>query len=558
MTVKKLIVLALALAMAASVIACGPAQDGGANTTAAPATTQAAQQTTTAAPATTQAATTEATTEAEAKPALDTSERVNLISYMPGDASEDCDRVAAEVNKILLDKLNCTVTFNFLTWADYQGRYRLLLTSGEQVDMIYSANWLTDRVYARQNAWIWLEDLLPVVTPDLYAFITEVKGEYGWIDASEGGHIYAIPCASKGYRDGGVIYREDLRKKHDLPIPNTLENLEAFCLGIKENEPGMVPMLEPSSAGVAGYAGYAALELMQLEHMRFAISNEGVMVGYTTDRDGKFSYRDVVNYYESDMAIEDLKVMKRFLDNGFWSRNALSNPIDDPDGAFRVGQCAVRVAGQNGGKWSGYNSQAALDGNDWEFTFLTYKGFFNSSSPVQPTQDAMAFPRQGCRNVERALAVTEMYVLNQEVFNLIMYGIEGEHYTKDENNFYQPGPNNVNFPQGSFNFWNIDNINFGLLTPTEVVLREHYAELDNFKKVYPLPFSLDTTSVETECAAFLQVREQYFTPLAAGLSNDIEADLANFIDRAKAVGYEKAQQNYIDQWLAFCEERGLE
>jgi len=555
MSVKKVAIFIITLALMVSLFACSTPPPASNTTAEAAATTQA--PTTTAATTTTTTQTTTTTT-TEAKPALDTSTFVNLVSYMPGDSSPDSERVAGEINKILLEDLNCSVTFNYLTWADYQGRYRLLLTSGEQVDMIYSANWLSDRVYAKQNAWIWLDDLLPVYAPKLYDFITEIKGEYGWIDASEGGRIYAIPCASKGYRDGGIIYREDLRKKYNLPVPNTVENLEAFCQGIKDNEPGMVPMLEPASSGVAGYAGYAALELMQLEHMRYTISNEGVMVGYTTNRDGSFSYRDVINYYESDIVLDHLKVMKRFLDKGFWSRNALSNPIDDPDGAFKVGQCAVRVAGQNGGKWSGYNSQAAIEGNGWDFVFLTYKSFFNSSSPVQPTQDAMAFPRQGCRNVERALAVTEKYVLDEKVFDLLMYGIEGEHYTRDENNYYVPGPNNVNFPQGAFNFWNIDNINFGLLTPTEVALRAHYAELDKYKKVYPLPFSLDTKSVESETAAFLQVREQFFTPIVAGLSNDIEGDLQNFIAKAKAVGYEKAQKNYIDQWLAFCDERGLE
>ena len=68
---------------------------------------------------------------------------------------------------------------------------------------------------------------------------------------SVGGKVYAIPCTWPEYVCNGVKYREDLRVKYDLPVPDSVENLEAYLLGIQENDPsqGLLTVTTEESQG---------------------------------------------------------------------------------------------------------------------------------------------------------------------------------------------------------------------------------------------------------------------------------------------------------------------
>ena len=585
MHIRKTLMLALAALLAVSMVACGgaPKQAPALETTAAAATTTTAaaetttEATTAAAAETTTAAATEAATTTTAatttaatatiaaattvaaeerataaqNPNLDISTRVNLVNYHMGDPPEDLKRVNDLVNEILLAELNCTVEFLYTTWADYATRYSLLLTSGEQVDMIYSANWLTDRDYAKRNAFYFLDDLLPKYAPGLLKHI----GQPYWDDATENGYIYTIPCTWPEYIDGGLCYRADFCKKYNLPRPDTFENLEAYMLGVQENEPGLALTYEGGQTG-PHYTGFNGVDIVNLESFRYSITDCGLLIGYSADNSGKFSYRDVINYYDSDVIVNDMKLMKRFMELGFWSRNALSNPVDDADGAFKVGQCAARFSGQNPNKWGGYAGEAAISNPDWEFDYITYKGQYGYSTPVQPTQNGTAFPLAG-KNVERALAVVERITLGKDLHDLTHFGIEGEHYTRD-GEIYIPAANNKNFPMDSMNAWNWRNYNFWIAAESYNLIKEANKGYDKLIPLYPLSFAPDNALVETERAALAQIRNQFLAPIAAGLSTDIEGDLKTFLDKANAAGLQKVQQAFIDQWLAYCDMRGLQ
>ena len=55
-----------------------------------------------------------------------------------------------------------------------------------------------------------------------------------------------------------------------------------------------------------------------------------------------------------------------------------------------------------------------------------------------------------------------------------------------------------------------------------------------------------------------QVINQYLTPLRYGLTEDLEADLAVFFERAEAAGLSKVQDEYIRQYTEYCEINGVE
>ena len=51
---------------------------------------------------------------------------------------------------------------------------------------------------------------------------------------------------------GGIEYREDLREKYDLSVPDSIENLEAYLKGIQEKDPSQ-GLLAQNPQGILAY-----------------------------------------------------------------------------------------------------------------------------------------------------------------------------------------------------------------------------------------------------------------------------------------------------------------
>ncbi len=178
---------------------------------------------------------------------IDLSEQVDLVFYVMGDAPQDEAMVEDAINKILLEKCNATIDMQFSTWTDFQQKYSLEITS-QNADLIYIANWLNYGQLANSGAFLELDELLDTVAPTLKATV----GDAALNQTSVNGKIYAVPNTWAEYTSNGIKYREDLRVKYDLPVPDSLENLEAYLLGIKENEPsqGILTVTTEESQGL--------------------------------------------------------------------------------------------------------------------------------------------------------------------------------------------------------------------------------------------------------------------------------------------------------------------
>ena len=72
----------------------------------------------------------------------DLSNPETIVMYVLGDRPADMDMVLAKANEEYFQpNLNTTLDIEFLNWSDYQTKYPLLLSGGEQVDLIYTASW---------------------------------------------------------------------------------------------------------------------------------------------------------------------------------------------------------------------------------------------------------------------------------------------------------------------------------------------------------------------------------------------------------------------------------
>ena len=471
---------------------------------------------------------------------LDTSERVDFIIYELGDAPADLDLVQEKINEILLEKVNATVDFQFSTWVDWQQKYSLQLTTGG-VDLIYTANWSEYGTLANSGAFLPLDDLLDTVSPDM----RELIGESALNQCRVGGQLYTIPCNDLEFTCNGIIYREDLREKYDLPVPNTPENIEAYLLGIKENDP------DQQLLDVNGQETMGTVFNFKYPWVTFTGVPYGLAINYDTPQ-------EVNDYWFSDDFLEDMKLLKKWADLGFWSRSALSNtPQEAP---LENGLSVMYFAGFNPAKATWVMKDVEEEHPDWKVEFIAFGETTGVIFPANMQTNGTAVSKD-CKNPERAMKVLELLLTDKELNDLVMYGIEGEHYEVDENGIYQNLSDKYGY--GSMSTPNLRNKD--IMIPSEARLRQDkfstkLEEIGSKTKFLNIDifcgFTEDNTPYSTEYGAVSNVCDQYLKPLLVGTVDDVDAAVAQFRDKLKEAGIDACREGYKEQWIAYCEEYG--
>ena len=536
---KKLVSLLLAGTMVASLAACGTENAGNTSTQNNTSTVEDGSSST--------AADNQAT-------AVDTSERVDLVFYVMGDAPTDEVVVENAINEILLEKVNATIDFQFSTWTDFQQKYSLELTSGT-ADLIYIANWLNYGQLAKSGAFLELDELLDTVAPTL----KETVGEANLNMCSVGGSVYAIPGTWAEYVSNGIKYREDLRVKYDLPVPNTLENAEAYFAGIKANEPnqGILTVTTEESQGLD--VAFDAAWILSLKYPWVTV--KGLPYGLTANYD---TPNDVYDYWFSDDFVEDAKLLKSWADQGFWSRSALSDTNNSE--SYKTGLCVAEIAGQNPNKQITAINDFESAGDGWESAYIAYGETTGVIFPAHATQNGTSIVR-GCKNPERALMVLELLLCDEELNNLVQAGIKGTHYDIDENGIYHniatEAGEAATFAYEGFNTWNLRNGDYKLMQSTDVALQamfDKYNELGS-KTKFPNTdiysgFTEDYEAYAAERTAVSNVMRQYLAPIQAGLVDDVDAAVEEFRTKVKEAGLDTCREGFEKQWHEYCEAYG--
>lgn len=471
---------------------------------------------------------------------IDTSKKVELQFYMLGDAPKDLPIIEAEINKMAEEELNATVKFNYTTWTDWDQKYKLLLSTGQTIDLIFTADWTQYQAYAKKGAFLELDDLLPKAAPELQKFVPQ---DY-WDAARVDGKIYTVPSVYKEFVTGGIAYRKDLQEKYNLPVPADLASYEEYLLGIKKAEPNIMPI------HLNSYINVLHIAYMNLQK---EINGEGVPYGLSIKYDDP---SNVVPYWGSEAMLEELKIWKRWQDEGLIPKNVLNSKDDGVD-IFPSGRAASNI-GDNPTKFNDARMRLEAAHPEWELEYVPYANTTEIAPPVHPIHNGFAIPKNS-KNPERALAFYEKLVLDERYNLLTSYGIEGTHYTVEDGHYKMIGTSETNgFPREAMNSWAWRNPDYMLFDESYDNIEKIFEELDAYQTPDKyLGFAEDYTSYQAEKAALEQVEKQYLYPLYAGLVDDVEGGMKLFMEKAKQAGLEKIQAEFTKQWLAYVEESGI-
>ena len=472
---------------------------------------------------------------------IDISKPVTLEFYMLGDAPKDLDVIQGEINKMAKKELNATVNFNFTTWTDWDQKYKLLLSTGQQIDLIFTADWTQYQAYANSGAFLELDELLPKAAPKLQAFVPQDM----WEAVKVKGKIYTVPATYKEYVNNGFVYREDLRAKHNLPVPKDLASFEAYMAGIKQYEPDLQPM------AINGITDNLVNPLRDLRDD--SIGNPvpyGIGIKYHAPS-------DVYSYWGSDEQLEDLKLIRSWAEKGYIVKNVL-NVKDTPQDSIITGKAAAMLA-DNPTRYNETLSKMKSTHPDWELGYTSHAEVRGFATPVHPIHNGFAIPKNSS-NPERALAFYEKLVTDKRYNLLTQYGIEGTHYTVEDGYYKMIGDStSTGFPREGMQGWAWRNPEYMLFEPSYDGVMKFFDELDKIAKPDLFTgFAEDYSSYQAERAALEQVEKQYFYPLYAGLIADIEEGLKTAMEKANKAGLEKIQQAYTEQWLNYVAEQGIQ
>lgn len=462
-------------------------------------------------------------------PPLDTSKQVEIVMYALGTEPAGQQVIWDKLNELLLEKLNCTLKVNYISFADYPNKYPLLFSSGEEFDMAYTASWLNYPSLAKKGAFMELDELWPAYAPNNYALATETAKMQAQID----GVTYCIPSLNRTYSAYGPIYRMDLVEPYGFTKEiETFEDMEEYMDIIKEHYPEMQPLSIYSMGSEVDdvfmyYNGMYPIKGSQ---------NDFFWIDPTEENP------KIITYYEYEKTPEFLEMMNRWNEKGFFPKSALS----DTDAAKFSNGVAPMLVHNNDSFVSD-----AIEHPEWK---VRYSNFTKDISNLSFTQDAMVISNTS-KNPERALAVWDLLTTDQEAFNLFYYGIEGVSYeVNDQNQVTMLDPDNYS----TSSMWAVRNSDFVM---DSVGTPDFYNELkeewnsqikDGQGAQKYRSFVPDTSSVETQYSACLNAHQQYWWPLELGYT-DAETGLEEYKKMMEAAGIEDVRaelQAQLDEYVA--------
>lgn len=422
--------------------------------------------------------------------------------------------VEAEVNKYLEEKgLPATLTMNYLDWGAYDQKVNVMIAGGDKFDICYTAG-DNYRLNASKNAFLPLNDLM-----DKYAPKTkEILGEDFLKGSQIDGVNYGIPANKDKGQYPGMLYRTDIAEKHglteQLQSAKTFDDILPILDVIKEKEPDMVPLYE---GGV-----FSVSSLIRFETIAFPA---GIMLEGDTTK--------VVNYVETDEYREASLRTAQNLKDGYLKKGEKQTA----ENYF------MEFIGLRPGKDKETSATRMHD----------YTQIDSMGTPYMTTSDTtgslMAISRTS-KNPELVMQFLELFNTDKYLLNLIVYGVEGKHYTKLDENTIDPikdsGYGNAGMQ------WEFGNTFLDYLTkgedPDKVKKME---EFNNNVVLSPmLGFSFNPEAVKVEVGACQNVRAEFQNVLSMGADNPEEV-LSNYIAKLKAAGSDKIVaevQKQYDEW----------
>lgn len=472
---------------------------------------------------------------------IDVSEHVDLTMYLLGDRTADFDEVYGEINKLLEEKLNCSVNVEFLSWGEHDTKYSLLFSGGEDFDLIFTASsWgHYEETVSLGGLYEMTDEFIQTYAPGIW----EVVPDLAWSQAKIDGKVYMVPNYSNEFGQDVMAIRGDLMEEYGIEQITNWDELMAFYKACAEH--GMYAS--------QGGPWYQYFQVQGLTTTGGGPKN-GEMVLYNTQDPSDLSFTYILDW---DGFADYCKQMKELADMGCWSQDVLSSG-DERQTGLLTGRTAGMV--WNMGTCTTYAKQANSENPDWNVTLVDpvsdqpkkVNSYINNGVGINVNS----------KNPERAMMVLNEFYCDPTIHDMTRLGIEGKHWEAVGDDQYKI-IDESNFGVDSNCNWGWNN---------EAIKREEYIEdrtpLDDThdamleawnnnvkgEHVYD-GFNFDSTNVTTQMAAVDAAAATYYDPLINGLVSDVDATIEQFKAAMETAGIRDILAEMETQAAAYVAEK---
>lgn len=364
-----------------------------------------------------------------------------------------------------------------------------------------------------------------------------------WSETTLSGKTVAVPSNVAAAMGKIAAIRQDLADKHGIGELKNWDDYKNFMLTMAKEE-------TPESGIYALASSVNNNELWDVYRQQYdtflALDSDYFDMIYQWDGDLP-TVDEITTSYETDYFRAYAKDMKEMADGGCWSRSALTNTVTDDDafGALQGASIAwnasvityVRQAEQSEGV------KCAL----YDLTtdhFVGCEAFSNNDMAIAA----------GSGNPERAAMVLDLIKFDTYLNRLLILGIEGEHYSFDEDGYYTELDKSGDFAAYAISAsWAIKNADLheAGADPRMQAISDKWGE--RVENNPTITFVFDTTPVDSYVAAVKAVLNDYVPMLELGLVDDVDATLDEMIKKCYDSGLQTVKDEFSSQynaWLA--------
>ncbi|CAI6080791.1 ABC transporter substrate-binding protein [Cohnella rhizoplanae] len=445
-------------------------------------------------------------------------EPVELTWYYPQNAANaDLALVNEAVNKITKEKINATIKLSPIDFGTYEQKMNTMTASGEKMDIIWTSSWLFKFDQNQlKGAFLPLDDLLKTHGQQLYDSLEKKF----WDDATLQGKIYAVPNFQFSAQRASLVIQKRFIDKYNLDTSTIkkMEDLEPFLKQIKDGEPGITPF--------GTQKGFYTALLYGIDTkvpVYYTDETNTVLPEITKER--KENYALAHSWYTKGYINPDAATLKAAND------------------VYNKGTTAVWFD-WTGKPGSEVEYKAADGGYDVELVPMGEAVFTGAASTLN------AISRTS-KNPERAMMFLELVNTDKELYNTLVYGIEGKHYEKTTGNFIKINQDAGYFTNTDWIFGNITNEYLPEGSPADKI--EQTIKMNNEARVSKYNgFVFNSEPVKTEIANVNAVNEEYAASLGTG-TLDPAKYLPIYEEKLNKAGAEKIRaekQKQLNEWLA--------
>lgn len=444
------------------------------------------------------------------------------------DPQADDAKVLEELNKLLEERYNLHLNLESIPGGEYNDKMRMKITANETWDLCFTANW-SNNFYtnADMGAYLALNDLLEgEIGQELMAVYPE--GIYNV--ATIGGNIYALPNYQIMYNQSALYIQKDLMDKYGLNL-NTGDTVKDV------SDPEVMKFME---------AVLASEKDMFVLHEKGTYTS-AINFGKATTHFGRVACIDYDDpnfkaYFlqESDAFIEHRKALNNLYKQGFFREDVAT--VVDNTADQKANRYAIMITT---GKPGGEVEFTARQGEEYEMIYLNDGPIMTATAGIA-TMTAINY---NSKNPEAALKLYSVMWNDPEIFNMLLFGIEGEHYNKVADNRVELIADSGYDRSGygwmlgnQFNAWLMPGQDDTVWEETEKVNRS--AELCSLSG-----FVFNSEPVSTEIAQIEAVYKEFDAQYL--YCDDVEAWAAEYVAKLKAAGAQTVideVQKQIDAW----------